>query len=307
MSAPRLLAAVATSPILVEAVFDQDVVITGGVDAMLRRGSVPAVTPQVGLIVSDGPSASVTLETEMTPGASYALIVSGIENALGEPVAPPDNEVSFAGFRPNRPAERRFDLWQMMPAYNRRIDATGDLERLLACLQEVLDLILSDMDGFPAVFSIERAPEAFVDLILADLGNPFRFALTLHEKRRLASVLTVMYAQKATDRGIENAIRFFLGTEATVRPFQFEGLVLGESELGVDWVLGPSDSFSLYAFDIEVDRVLTPDERDKIHAVVDFMKRVATHFMSIIEPGQTGPPALWSIGESELGVDTVLS
>lgn len=306
MSAPRLLAAVATSPRLVVAEFDQDVVITGGVEAILRRESAPAVTPRVSLIVADGPSASITLETEMTRGASYALVVTGVENALGE-IGGPDDEASFAGFAPSRPTERRFDLWQMMPAYNRRIDATGDLERLLACLQEVLDLILSDMDAFPAVFSIERAPEAFIDLILADLGNPFRFALTLHEKRRLASVLTIMYAQKATDRGIENAIRFFLGTEATVRPFQFEGLILGESELGVDWVLGPSDSFSRYAFDIEVDRVLTPDERDKIHAVVNFMKRVATHFMLIREPGQSSPPAHWSIGESELGVDTVLS
>jgi hypothetical protein len=36
-------------------------------------------------------------------------------------------------------------------------------------------------------------------------------------------------------------------------------LVLGESELGVDWELGPSDRFARYAFDVMVGRVLAED------------------------------------------------
>ncbi len=307
MSAPRVLAAVALSARTVVATFDQDVVTTATTSATLLAKTAPAVSPRVAAVSADGPITTVELAKEMTPAATYELALQGIENPAGEFASPPANVVTLRGFSPHRPESRAFNLWQMMPAYNRRHDATGDLKKFLACLQEVVDLLLSDLDAFPTVFDIERAPEAFVDLILEDLGNPFTFPLTLHEKRRLASVLTVMYAQKATDRGIENAIRFFLGTEAEVLPFQFQGLVLGESLLGIDWVLGPSDSFSRYAFDIEVDRILTGDEEQKIHAVVDFMKRAGTHFISIVQPIPIVPNDSWLIGQSELGVDTVLS
>src|SRR5690606_15451591 len=112
-----------------------------------------------------------------------------------------------------RPEARRFDLWSMLPKHNRREDRTGDLWRFIACLQEVTDLLLAEVDRFPEVFDLERAPEGFVDLILADLGNPFPFDLDELGKRRLASVLVEMYRQKGTARGIINAVRFFLGVE----------------------------------------------------------------------------------------------
>ena len=41
------------------------------------------------------------------------------------------------------------------------------------------------------VFDLERAPEVFLDLILADLGNPFPFDLDELDKRRLDSILGV--------------------------------------------------------------------------------------------------------------------
>ncbi len=92
------------------------------------------------------------------------------------------------------------------------------------------------------------ASEDFLDLILQDLGNPFPFDLYVLGKRRLASVLVEMYRQKGTEAGIENAIRFFLGIDVTaITPFTGTTLVLGESELGVDWELGPSDRFARYA------------------------------------------------------------
>ena len=116
-----------------------------------------------------------------------------------------------------------------------------------------------------------------------------------------------MYRQKGTAVGIENAIRFFLGIDiAAIARFTGTTLVLGVSELGVDWELGPSDSFARYAFNVVVDRPLTEAERRQIRAIVDWMKPAHTHFIELVEP--SAPPAYdhWELGISELGVETVL-
>ena len=152
-----------------------------------------------------------------------------------------------------------------------------------------------------------HAPEGFLDLVLHDLGNPFPFDLGELDKRRLASVLVEMYRQKGTAVGIENAIRFFLGIDITaITPFNGSTLVLGESELGVDWELGPSDQFARYAFDVEVDIPLSTTERSQIRHIVDYLKPAHTHFVDLVEPS---PPAFidhWELGSSELGVTTEL-
>jgi len=112
---------------------------------------------------------------------------------------------------------------------------------------------------------------------------------------------------KGTAIGIENAIRFFLGIDiTTITPFAGTTLVLGESELGVDWELGPSDRFARYAFDVEVDIPLSTTERSQIRAIVDYLKPAHTHFVQLIEPM---PPVFidhWELGSSELGETTEL-
>jgi phage tail-like protein len=177
------------------------------------------------------------------------LTVSGITDLNENPILPPFDTTEFIGFRPARPSNRRFDLWHMLPVWNRREDVTGDLWRFISCLQEVVDLLLAEVDRFPDIFDLERSPSPFLDLILQDLGNPFPFELDEIGKRRLASVLCEMYRQKGTAIGIKNAIRFFLGIDITaITSLGSLGLILGVSELGVDWILGPSNRFALYAF-----------------------------------------------------------
>jgi phage tail-like protein len=225
----------------------------------------------------------------------------------GNAVQPPSDSAVFTGYRPQSPPERRFELWTMLPKHNRRDDTTGDLQRFVACLQEVLDLLLAEIDRFPDIFDIERAPAPFLELILRDLGNPFAFDLDELGERRLASVLVEMYRQKGTANSIRNAIRFFLGIEITaVTAFTSTALVLGESELGVDWEFGPSDRFARYAFDVEVPVQLTSTQRRQIRMIVDYLKPAHTHFVNLIEP--TPPPAYdhWELGISELGITTDL-
>jgi len=306
-TAPRLVAAQATGQLEVLLSFDEPIRVSNPTGFAFAAKGTPAVKVAAVDALSDGSLVTVRLDTEMTPDVLYAVSATGVVDLNDNPVSPPGDSALFAGFRPARPSARLFDLWSMLPIHNRRSDTTGDLWRFIACLQEVTDLLLAEVDRFADIFDLERAPEAFLDLILQDLGNPFPFELDEASKRRLAAVLVEMYRQKGTAIGIKNAIRFFLDIDITaITAFIGTTLVLGESELGVDWELGPSDRFARYAFDVEVDRVLTETERTQIRAIVNFLKPGHTHFVNLLEP--TTPPVFehWELGLSELGVETEL-
>jgi phage tail-like protein len=306
-TAPKVLAAQATAPRVVHIGFDEPVLVVDSAGFAFVPVGLPAVNVGPVDAEADGSVVVITLDTEMTPDVAYEVVVTGVTDLHDNPVAAPDDRATFSGFRPPRPLGRRFDLWTMLPRHNRRADVTGDLRRFIACLQEVADLLLAEGDRYADIFDLERAPEPFLDLILQDLGNPFPFDLDVLGKRRLASVLVEMYRQKGTAVGIENAIRFFLGIDvAAITPFAGTTLVLGESELGVDWELGPSNRFARYAFNVEVEVPLTDTERRQIRAIVDYLKPAHTHFVDLVEPGL--PPVFdhWELGISELGWTTDL-
>lgn len=266
----------------------------------LTRLSAPAVDTSVGG-VEHVTSSAVDLLTELplTPGANYRIDVAGVVDAQGNVAAV--SSATFAGVVPPRPPNRVFDLSRLLPEMNRREDATGDLRRFLACLQEVTDLVLHDIDRFTDILDPDIAPEPFIDLMLPELGNPFAFDLQLVDKRRLLNVLVPLYREKGTAIGITNAVRFFLGIEIEITSYAGEALILGESRLGEDWILGPSTAFAAYAFEVVVPRLLDADERQRLRQLVDYMKPAHTHFARLVEPTIPEVVDHVELGESELG------
>lgn len=306
-TAPRVVGAQALAQKTVRVAFDEPVMVPSGATFILTPSHAPAVPLAVAGVSIEGSVVVLTLDTEMTPDIVHDVVAIGVTDLFGNAVLGPYDRATFTGFRPARPANRRFDLWRMLPKHNRRDDHTGDLFRFVACLQEVTDLLLADVDRWPEIFDLERAPAAFVDLILTDLGNPFPFELDTMGKRRLASVLVEMYRQKGTAKGIQNAIRFFLGIDiSAITPFNADTLTLGESELGIDWVLGPSDRFARYAFNVEVARILADRERRQLRAIVEYLKPAHTHFVDLVEPLPPVVPNHWELGLSDLGETTDL-
>ncbi|SDE59848.1 phage tail protein [Myxococcus virescens] len=306
-TAPRLVSAQALASKSVRLAFDEDVRVPPSARITFTPRGAPAVPVAALEAAADGPLVHLALDTEMTPDVGYEVLVEGVTDAHGNLVLAPYHRAIFTGFRPTRPPSRHFQLWDMLPRHNRRDDVTGDLHRFISCLQEVTDLLLADLDAFPDVFDLERAPESFLDGILQDLGNPFAFELDVLARRRLAAILVDMYQQKGTALGLRNAIRFFLGIEVrAISPFASDTLVLGESELGVDWVLGPSERFARYAFNVEVERLLSPAERQRLRTLVDYLKPAHTHFVDLVEPLPPILPEHWELGLSELGETTTL-
>ncbi len=306
-TAPKLLAVVARGPRALRLAFDEAVLVPPTASFAFTVLTTPAVPLTVAHASSSGSFVDLELLRAMSPDARYAVAVMGVTDRAGNAIEAPFDRAVFVGYRPPRPPSRRFDLWSMLPRHNRRADETGDLRKFVACLQEILDLQLAELDAFPDLFDLERAPEPWLDLILTDLGNPFSFDLDLPGKRRLAAALVDMYRLKGTAPGVRRSLQFLLGIQVLeITGLAATALVLGESELGVDWELGPSSRFARYAFSLRVDRVLPPRDRRNVRTVVNLLKPAHTHFVDLVEP--LPPPTFdhWELGVSDVGETTLL-
>lgn len=276
--------------------------------ATVAEGVINAAVEIDVLSVEKVTDAIYDLITDIEPSFNglYDITATNIEDLSDNVIVPPDNVVQVLGFQCPFPVERRFEFFRLLPLMNRLEDVTRDLEKFSAVMQDTIDLLLCDTDRFTTLADIDRAPESFIDLILLDLGNPFRFDLTANKKRRLAKILVDIYRFKGTAVGIIDAVAFFLGLEIAITPLAEEGWVLGESDIGDTTILFPSLEFNIYAFQVVVDVVLTADERDGITQIVELMKPGHTHFVRIVEP--TVPPAIdhLELGISELGKNWIL-
>ena len=246
----------------------------------------------------------VTLDTEITPNVVYTVTVTGASDVAGNVIAAPNNTASFVGYACPKPDDREWDLYEFLPQMNRSEDE-GDLARFIAVFQELCDLILCKVDRFTDIIDPDIAEIRFVEAMLDDLGNPFRFSLSDTDKRRLVQVLVAIYKAKGTAQGIIDAIRFFLAIDVTITAPAVAPLGLGDWSLGFDWVLGSGVEADLYTFWINAP-ALTEAQRDRIFEIADYMKAAHEHF-KIVEPPP--PPEVidhLELSLSRLGVDWLL-
>ena len=259
--------------------------------------SVDVVTPRVFLL---------HFAEELSPGINYSVtsetILDHWHNQMdGTSVA------NFCAFYPEAPLTRAFDLYGMLTAQNRRDDENGHLLRFIACLQQMGVLLLASIDHWTDILDIDRADDAWLELQLKTLGNPFKFDLTTAQKRRLLRSLNRLYAEKGTDRGIVNALAFFLGLTASVIRGAATGFSLGDCPLGETTTLGLSTQFLTYSFSVKVPGNLTDEQRVKVREIINYMKPAWTHLLELVEPGAPDAvPDHWALGFSKLGVETLL-
>lgn len=276
----------------------------------LGTATVPAVTPAATSVRAvSSTEVELTVSPVLSPRATYTVTARRVEDLAGHAAPSQGTAAMFTAPTLPSPAGRVFDLYRMLPLQNRRQDSDGlrELERFIRCIQEITDFKLFDIDTWTDILDPDLAPERYLDAMLLDLGNPFKFELSVEDKRRLVRILVPLYKQKGTAPGIANVVRFFLGLEVQVVPFSSHGMTLGESDLGSDgtdgsWELGADGSFAAYAFDVSVDVVLTPAQRERLTALVRYMKPAHTHFVRLLEPVAPTIIDHVELGISELGV-----
>ena len=281
----------------------------------------PLEVVSVAEVVGEPTMVDVTFDTDASIGANYTLLAKDLTDTSGNVVSVSGSTVPFVGYVPPRPAGRRFELLDWIPDANLEEDATveqggdptnpgtGDLRRFVSVLQDVVDILLCSIDEWTTILDVDLAPEAFLDAILQDLGNPFAQCisdLSVNDKRRLARVLISIYKQKGTEPGVINAIRFFLGVEVTLdvincRPYW----QLGVSELDVSTTLAPPVGSSLwYSFYVTSPVVLTDAQRERMLCIAQYMKGAQEHVLGLIEPGDlVTPSSFWVLSQSMLGAD----
>lgn len=331
LTAPIVTEAAARELTVVRVTFDEAVLQVSAANSddslnpsnyTFARQEAPSVSVVAESVVAVSASiVDVTTDIPLSPAKLYKLTVANVADLKGNAVAAPFDFVVFTSFEPVEPADRSFVLYEMLPLVNRQEDISEDLSKFVSCLQEVTDLLLADIDGFPDITDPDTAAEQYVDAMLFDLGNPFNFvaSLSLVDKRRLIRVLLDIYKQKGTCIGIQNVIRFFLGVEVECDEYIDDDVwILGEGELGGvsglpvpapaedepgECTLGPSTQFLLYAFTLVVQEVLTATQTELITEIVEYMKPAHTHFMGIVEPTQPATIDHLELGMSELGVD----
>lgn len=237
----------------------------------------------------------LTLHTEITQKRLYGLFCVGVEDLKGNAMV--KQSVEFTTEACNVPQERidaEFDYVSFMPEENLEQDKTRDLERFLRVLDEPMQLLFCDIDNFPTILDVDLIAEENLDALLDHLGAPFSFTRNLpaQDKRRLAGILVQAYKRKGVEVAIEAFVNFVLGVEIDVRPYLAFGdeWVLGESELGVDTILGVGTLFLRYSFEVEAFSDLTEVKRRQLIEIVQYMKTSHTHFVRLIEPTNPDTP-----------------
>jgi len=278
--------------------------------------TAPAVTVVAQSVAAVGTTAvDVTVDLEWSQGASYRVTVVNVQDTSENPLDADASTAEFAGFLPEIPAGRFFQLWEFFPGISRRGDDTDDLRNWVGCLQDVVDLLLCSIDEWVEIIDIDLAPITFIDAILCDLGNPFDFVeLSDTDKRRLALILIEIYKGKGTEVGLIDAVRFLVGVEITLDIINAQTgfWVVGVSELGIDTELAPPTGSPLwYSFWIDSPVDLTDEQRDQILKIATYMKAAHEHILGIREPSTTDDtdPVYWNLEIptlGELGKTTIL-
>ncbi len=276
-------------------------------------------TPQINQRVF--PAGIASAEAFGTFSTGWGIFPFGIASgeAFGEPSFFVD-ELAWV------PLGARLNLYDLIPPGVWRLDAANQ-NQLRQFVEGVLAPVLTMFDDEADRWTLQIDPDVAdanaVDAMIWDLGGAIfedAFALPLARRRLLVRTLLEGWKLNGTEDGLRAFVRALTGIEITViSPADVSFWILGEHVLADSQadpepnylvtdiaVLGPAPTFMRYSFQVEVDRVLTADERVLITKVVRKVKPAHTHFLGILEPGGVFDVDPWEIGLSDLDEDTDL-
>lgn len=259
---------------------------------LAKAEKIPSFTPCIVAAERiDERTVKLTLDQALSPDRPYQLVAHNVADAADPANLAPEMAVGFTAEKLGKTNPRSFSLYDFIPSYNKKLDVSGDNERFVRIFDEVTQLILADTDAFELIYDLDKAPLEFVDALLFHLGNPYTFLTTEAEKRKTLATLVQTYKVSGTDKAIEDAILQILGIPMTVFPLNRPTIswILGDSELGIDTILGTSDLRLRYSFEIISPVALSGNQRSIVAQIANTWRTAHTHFVRLIEPGSPVP------------------
>jgi phage tail-like protein len=224
------------------------------------------------------------LVDDLTPSVDYDLEVVRVSDLAGNEIG---SVYPLASWQIRAVPDRQWDLWELIPHYNKDKDVSRDLERTIRSLDEAAQVLLNDVDQFGDLMDPLATKDNVVDVLLESLGNPLQFVggLDLDKKRDLIPILVPMYKLKGISKGIEDAVKFFVGKIVVVVPWDLpaDTWTLGVSLLGYNTFVGPSKSYVRYSFRLQHTESLTDEDKSRIEEIVDFIRPAHTHFVGYLQ------------------------
>jgi phage tail-like protein len=255
---------------------------------------------------------TLTLEDDISYGRLYTLHAKGVDDIWGN--ATSDAQFDFQSPTFGIPSDR-LKVWEngLLPPPDRIEDMERDTNlRKLACiLQDVFNMLWYRVDQLQYLDDADRCPSGWVDHLLYNRANPFRFELESEDQKRLlAAALPGFYKVVGTAYGIIEMVRLLTGIDVTINDFVTgDYWTIGYSRLGIETIIGPSDLYKLNSYLINSPVDLTDAQRRIITDVATWADPLDMHLVGIIEPSTGGGigTGYWIIGTSALGLTTVLA
>lgn len=283
---------------------------------MVTAASLPTTDE---LIAGEDPNQYVYLDfdDDISYGRFYTIYAEGIEDPY-ENASTSTANLDFLSPTFNVPATR-LGFWSdgVIPSTDRNDDLANNscLRKLVVVLQDCLNLLHYRTDQLQYIDDPALCADEWVDHMLYNRGNPFCFPLpTLAQKRKLAAALPGFYKQVGTVPGIRNILYAFLGIWFEIQPYiSSGGWVLGDAilgRLGFTTTLGPGTAFARNSYEIVSPIDLTTEQRRIVVDIATWADPIWMHLVRIIEPSSGISPVAttyWILGESTLGITTVLS
>jgi phage tail-like protein len=227
----------------------EDVLLTGAYDVF--PNITPSYPPTVIAVEHvDINTILLTLDDNVNFRTPYTLTVaSSVTDTSGHAVALTARIYILRETEHIQPT-RETSFFEKAPVWNQCNDPDGEFAALARILTDAADQAYYGSDSWLSHLDCEEAPIDYVDLMLRDLGNPFKFEMTENERRALCFELSAMQEMIGTEPGIEAVVLFFTGIAMEVVTRADDPIwILGDavrSVLGATTVVAPPPESSAW-------------------------------------------------------------
>lgn len=237
----------------------------------------------------------LTVNQHISFGRLYRLTAIFIEDLWDNAMSGASSVLDFTSPTFGMP-EGRVTMWSngILSEPERRTDLEeeGELRKMAVVLQDIQNILWYEVDQLQHLHEPDKCKLSWLDHLLYNQGNPFRFPLDTEQlKRKLGAALRSLFDRVGTREGIIDMVYDILGVVITIHPYIDENTwILGDSiwgVLGVTTILGIGTRFGKNCYEIHTDATLTDAQFRIIRDIARWADPPNMHLVRIVDAAQT--------------------